>query len=102
MTLAEDPPGLGPLALMQPSSFPVLCTRFSAPWIVSSVLLSLLLTKSTSPPCGEFPRQWHEAWDERLEAIVGLGGLARWCMWAVAAQGDDLFLSSVRFSAWAM
>ncbi|XP_059986529.1 tRNA-dihydrouridine(20) synthase [NAD(P)+]-like isoform X4 [Lagenorhynchus albirostris] len=32
--------------------------RFNGPWIASSVLLSLLLNKSTSPPCGTSPRNW--------------------------------------------
>ncbi|KAF6077327.1 dihydrouridine synthase 2 [Phyllostomus discolor] len=31
---------------------------FNAPWIGSSVLLSLLLSKSTSPPCGTSLRNW--------------------------------------------
>ncbi|XP_016056249.1 PREDICTED: tRNA-dihydrouridine(20) synthase [NAD(P)+]-like isoform X3 [Miniopterus natalensis] len=32
--------------------------RFNAPWIASSALLSLLLSRSTSPPCGTSPRNW--------------------------------------------
>lgn len=75
-----------------------LCTRFNAPWIASSVLLSLLLSKSSNPPCGEFPGG-HDAWVGGLILALAWEGWGGWCTLVVASLGDDPSLSFVRICA---